>query len=105
MLPGRKQVRAQPRATPHHLPELGLGAHQLEEDQVDDLRDVDAGVEHVHRDGDVRRLVLDREVIDQALGVFGLEGDDPGELALEVRVVGIEALGDELGVVAGSWRR
>ncbi len=51
-----EQVRAQPRAAPEHLPELGLRAHQLEEDQVHDLRDVDAGVEHVHRDGDVRRL-------------------------------------------------
>jgi hypothetical protein len=46
----------------------------------------------------VRRLVLVREVVDQALRVLGLEGDDPGELAPQVRVVGVEALGDELGV-------
>ena len=94
-----EQVRAQARAAPEHLPELGLRAHQLEEDQVHDLGDVDAGVEHVHRDRDVRRLVLGREVVDQALRVLGLEGDDARELALVVRVVGVEPLGDELGVV------
>ena len=55
-----EQVRAQPRAAADHLPELGLRAHQLEEHEVDDLRHVDAGVEHVDRDRDVRRLVLDR---------------------------------------------
>ena len=58
VLAGAEQVRAEPRAAADHLPELGLRAHQLEEDQVDHFRHVDAGVEHVHRDGDVRRLVL-----------------------------------------------
>ena len=99
VLPGPEQVRAQPRAAADHLPELGLRAHQLEEHQVHDLRHVDAGVEHVHRDRDVRRLVLAREVVDQALRVLGLERDDARELALVVRIVGVEALGDELGVL------
>ncbi len=105
VLPGPEQVGTEPRAAADHLPELGLRAHQLEEDEIHDLRHVDAGVEHVDRDGDVRRLVLVREVVDQALRVLGLEGDDAGELALVVRVVGVEALGDELGVLPGSWRR
>ena len=65
-----EQVRAEPRAAADHLPELGLRAHQLEEDEVHDLGHVDAGVEHVDRDGDVRRLVLVREVVDQALRVL-----------------------------------
>ena len=94
-----EQVRTQARASAEHLPEFGLRAHQLEEDQVHDLGDVDSGVEHVHRDGDVRRLVLGREVVDQALRVLGLECDHARELALVVRVVGVEALRDELGVV------
>ena len=97
--PGREQVPAQARAAPQHLPELGLRAHHLEEHQVHHLRHVDAGVQHVHRDGDVRRLVLDGEGVNQALGVLGLVGHHPGELALVVRVVDVEALGDELGVV------
>ena len=44
------------------------------------------------------RLVLAGEIINQGLGVFRLEGDDAGELALVVRIAGIEALGDELGM-------
>ena len=40
-----------------------------------------------------------REVVDEGLGVLRLERDDPRELALVVRVVGVEALRDELGVV------
>ena len=51
-----EQVRAQPRAAADHLPELGLRADDLEEDEVDHLRHVDAGVEHVDRYGDVRGL-------------------------------------------------
>ena len=48
VLAGPEQVRPEPRAACHHLPELGLGEDGLEEDEVDDLGDVDAGVEHVH---------------------------------------------------------
>jgi hypothetical protein len=47
----------------------------------------------------VRRLLLVREVVDQALRILGLEGDDTRERTLQVRVVGVEALGDELGVL------
>ena len=55
--------------------------------------------EHVDGDGDVRGLLLVREVVDQALRVLGLEGDDAREVALEVRVVRVEALGDEVCVM------
>ena len=44
-------------------------------------------------------LSLVGEIVDQALRVFGLESDDACELALEMRVVDVEPLGDELGVV------
>src|SRR5438046_2483375 len=79
-----------------HLPEFCLRAHELEEDQVPDLRDVNPSIEHVHRDRDVRRPLLAREVIDQVLHVLGLERDDARELAPIVRVVGVEALRDEV---------
>jgi hypothetical protein len=97
--PRPKQVLAQARAAPEHLPELGLRADDLEEHQIDDLGHVDAGVQHIDRDGDVRHLLLVGEVVDQALRVLGLVGHDAGEVALVVRVVGVEALGDEVGVV------
>ena len=88
-----EQVGAEPRAAPHHLPELRLRAHLLEEDEVHDLRHVDAGVEHVDRDGDVRRLALLREVVDQRLRIGpGLMGDDPREMSGEIGIGRIEAL-------------
>ena len=93
-----EQVQAEARTPTEHLPELGFRTHQLEKDQIHDLGDVDSGIEHVHRDGDMRRLVPRREAVDQALRILGPEGDDARELSLEVRVVGVETLGDELGV-------
>ena len=47
----------------------------------------------------MRRLLVDREGVDQALRVFDLEGDGAGEGSLEVRVIDVEALGDEVGMV------
>ena len=46
----------------------------------------------------MRTLVLGREVVDQALGIFGLEGDDAGEVAGKRRVVDVEPFLDELGM-------
>jgi hypothetical protein len=76
-----KQVGAQAGAATEHLPELGFGPHQLEEHEVGDLGDVDAGVEHVDRDGDVRDSLRDLELLDQVIGLLDLVGDGPGELA------------------------
>ena len=47
----------------------------------------------------MRHLVALGEVVDQALRVLGLVGHHPGEGALVVGVVGIEAPGNEVGVV------
>ena len=69
-----EQVGAQPGAAADHLPELRLRADHLEEHEVDDLGYVDAGVEHVDGDRDVRRLVGLGEVVDQALGVGRCRG-------------------------------
>ena len=99
VLPRPEQIRTEPRAAAEHLPELRFRSDDFEEDQVHDLRHVDAGVEHVDRDGDVRRLVRLAEIVDQRLRIIGLEIDHSREGALEVRVVGIEALRDELRVL------
>ena len=47
----------------------------------------------------MRSLVRLTEILEQRLRIIGLEIDHPREGALEVRVVGIEALRDELRVV------
>ena len=51
---GSEEVFAGAGAAPHHLPELGARTHRLEEHQIDNLGDVDAGIEHVHRNGDAQ---------------------------------------------------
>ena len=56
--PGPNRIGAEPRAAPDHLPELDPRVDRLEEDQVGHLGHVDARIEHVHGDRDVRRLVL-----------------------------------------------
>ena len=65
VITGREQVRTQPGATADHLPELRCGPDELEEDEVDDLGDVDSGVEHVDGDRDVWCLLCGGEVVDQ----------------------------------------
>ena len=42
-----EQVGAQSGAAADHLPELCFRSDQLEKHEVDDFRDIDAGVEHV----------------------------------------------------------
>ena len=91
-----EQVRAQPGAAAQHLPELRLRPHWLEEHQIGHLGHVDAGVEHVHRDRHMRRLLRDREVVDQALRVAGAVGDHPREMPRVLRVGDVEPRRDEL---------
>jgi hypothetical protein len=85
--PGPKQVGAQPGAATEHLPEFRLRPHDLVKDQIDDLRHIDAGVEHVDRDRNVGRLLRLIKIIEQRLRVFGLVVDRPRERAFEMRVV------------------
>lgn len=81
VLAGAEQVKAQPGAASHHLPELCLRADLLEEDEIDHLRHIDARIQHIDGDGDMWRLRLFREVIDQSLGVGArLMGNDAREL-------------------------
>jgi len=60
-----EQIRAQPGAAPEHLPELGLRADDLEENEVHHFWYVDSGVEHIYRDRNVRRLIRQIEIIKQ----------------------------------------
>ena len=58
VLPRAEEVGTETRAAPEHLPELRLGAHQLEENNIHDFRDIDTGIEHIDRDSDMGRMVL-----------------------------------------------
>ena len=99
MQAGAEEIGAQPRPAPKHLPEFCLRADDLEEDEIDDLGHVDAGVEHVDGDGDVRGFLGPREIIDQGLGVLGLEIDHASERSLEMWIVLVKPLDDEGRVI------
>ncbi len=104
VLPRTKEIRAQPCAPPDHLPKLDLGIHRLEEHQIHHLRHIDAGVQHVHGNGDMGCLVLLGEIVDQRLDVVDLVGNHPGKVPGVFRVVVVETLFDKVrvGLVAGE---
>ena len=96
---GPEEALAGAGAASQHLPKLGARAHRLEEHQIDDLRDVDPGVEHVDGDGDAQIAAWISELINQRLGVLDLVVDYTGSLAGQVGVVVIKTLTDELGML------
>ena len=93
------------RAAADHLPELDARLHRLHEDKVDDFGDVDAGVEHVHGDGDARQVVL-LELGDEAVAIaavahaLGRRGDDLQQADV-LRVHLLEDLADAAGMLLG----
>ena len=84
-----EQIRSKPRPPTDHLPELDTRIYGLEEDQIDNLRHVDTGIHHVHRDRDMRRIAGDREVVNQTLGILLPVVDHPGKLAGVVRILSL----------------
>ena len=91
------QSRAQPGAPSYHLPELGLAHHLFEEYQVQHLRHIDAGVQHVYGDGDLRQLFRVGELVDGALSVGHVVVDDLG-VARQMRILLAEHLQDLLSM-------
>ena len=49
----------------YHLPELGFRPHHLEENQIHDFWNVDAGVQHIHRNRNMRHACRVRKVVNQ----------------------------------------
>ncbi|MNV93974.1 hypothetical protein D3C71_1887210 [compost metagenome] len=64
MFTSAEQIRAQAGATTYHLPELDPRFDGLSEYQVDHFRNVDAGVEHVYRNGDAEVVIRLLEFLD-----------------------------------------
>ena len=55
----------QTRAATDHLPELRVGEDRFGEDEIDDLADVNAGIEHIHADGNAGHVTAG-ELVEQA---------------------------------------
>ena len=94
-----EQIRAQARTAADHLPELDPGFDRLCEHQVDHFRHVDAGVEHVHRDGDAEVVIRLFELLDQGIHVRNGIVDDLADLGAVLRVKLAEERFQMLGVV------
>ena len=80
---GPKEVLAKSRAPADHLPKLDVGIDRLGKDQINDLGDVDACIEHVDRDGNgqLRILAFTFQVVDQRLGPRVVVVHDAAEVA------------------------
>ena len=94
------QPRTQTGATPNHLPELRFAHDLFKEHQIQHLRHVDAGVQHIHGNGDLRQLLRIGELVNRALGVSHIVINDLGK-AGKVRVFFIENREDflRMGVI------
>ena len=92
------RVRPRAGAAAKHLPELHLTEDGLGKDEIPNGGYVDAGIEHVHRDGDAGEVLV-LEIIEGFLCPLHLAVDDFGEtLALKVGVKTVEAFVDFQGV-------
>ena len=72
------QPRTQAGAPANHLPEFRLTHHLFEKHQVEDLRHVDARVQHVHGNGDLGKLVRLGKLVNGTLGVGHVVVNDFG---------------------------
>ena len=52
-----QKPRTQAGSATDHLPEFCLAQNLFEKDQIQNLRHIDAGVQHIHRDGNLRQLL------------------------------------------------
>ena len=60
---------AQASAPPDHLPELGLAHHLFEEHQIQHLRHINTGIQHIYGNSDLRQFFRIRELINGTLGI------------------------------------
>ena len=95
-----QQPRTQTGAAPDHLPELRLAHDLFEEHQIQHLRHVNAGVQHIHGNGDLRQFLRVRKFVDGALRIGHIVVDDLGK-AGKVRIFLIENREDflRMGVI------
>ena len=106
VLAGPEKVFTQAGAAADHLPELGVGFHRLGEDQVDDLRDIDASVQHVHGNcySEILASVSGFEIVNELFGARLVVVDAQAEVAAILGIHFIEELDEKFGVavVAGE---
>lgn len=99
-----KDTRAQTGIAANHLPELDLALDDLEEHQVQDVRYVDARIQHIYGNGYLRLSIPDFELVDEVLRIGDVVVDEDAEPRSILGIQHTEPLDDELGmaVVVGK---
>ena len=67
-----QKPRTQARTAPDHLPELCLAQNLFEKDQIQNLRHINASVQHIHRNGDLRKFLRVRKFVNGTLRIVEL---------------------------------
>ena len=99
-----KDTRTQTGTAANHLPELDLALDDLEEHQVQDVRYVDARIQHIYGNGYLRLSIPDFELVDEVLRIGNVVVDEDAEPRPILGIEQPEPLDDKLGmaVVVGE---
>ena len=93
-----QKPRTQAGSATDHLPEFCLAQNLFEKDQIQNLRHIDAGVQHIHRDGNLRQFLRVRKFVNGTLRITKPIVDHHG-IAVHVRIFLIEHFEDFFCVV------
>ena len=92
-----KQSRTKSCSSAYHLPKLCLTHNLLKEHQIQNLRHINACIEHIHGNGNLRELFRIRKFIDQALRIIDFVVNHLCK-SIKMRIFGIENLEYFLGM-------
>ena len=98
ILAGTEKIFTKARSTSNHLNKLDFRFYRLEKHQIDNFRNVDAGIKHINRNSNAKTLVLS-EFQNEIVSIFDIVID---QLAIIRWILGVhfgKALDDHFGVM------
>ena len=99
-----QQVRTKACTPANHLPEFRSGSDRFVENEVDTFGHINAGVEHIHRNGNMRGCFRFGELFYEIIGVLLIVVDNLAEVTTQVWELLVEPLLDEQGVFVASGK-
>ena len=85
-------------ATANHLPELNLGFNLFEEDQVEDVRNINASVHHIYGNHNLWHLPTYPKTVDEILSLRNLVINEDAEVAAVLWILFVETVNNLDGV-------
>ena len=104
ILTGPEQIFAKPGAPADHLPKLRPGTHLLEEHQIHNFRHINARIQHIHGNSNLRVFFRCLKRRNPFLGIGHLIINHLGKMPVIVRIQFVEAIlnKDRMLVVGGK---